>query len=171
MAAEWLCVSENCVYALSSQQHCYARLAITTDCPQGAYWKKLPGIFSAISGTLFSVAASEPTNQTNHPFYGHCTAQPMLAGTSSAKFYCPHALVDGSQHIWIREMLELSSTVLSTLCPYHNTVRFASSELVIMQISADFVLFSMLSLLTFDLTHHLHEQSKFSVNFSHINFN
>ena len=48
----------------------------------------------------------------------------MLAGTSSqeledfvgAKFYCPHALADGNQHIQIREkMLEFSSTVLSAL--------------------------------------------------------
>jgi len=35
-----------------------------------------------------------------------------------AKFYCPHALVDGTQYIQIREkMLEFSSTVLSTLSP------------------------------------------------------
>jgi len=48
----------------------------------------------------------------------------VLAGTSSqepedfvgAKFYCPHALADGNQHIQIREkMLEFSSTVLSAL--------------------------------------------------------
>jgi len=47
------------------------------------------------------------TNQTNHPFYGHYTGQPALAGTSSseledfvgAQFYCPHALVDGNQRI------------------------------------------------------------------------
>jgi len=39
--------------------------------------------------------------------YGHYTGQPALAGTSSyevedfvgAKFYCPHALADGNQHI------------------------------------------------------------------------
>ena len=35
------------------------------------------------------------------------------------KFYCPHALADGIQCIWIREkMLEFSSTVLSTLSLY-----------------------------------------------------
>jgi len=48
----------------------------------------------------------------------------VLAGTSGqeledfvgAKFYCPHALADGNQHIQIREkMLEFSSTVLSAL--------------------------------------------------------
>jgi len=33
-----------------------------------------------------------------------------------AKFYCPHALADGNQHIRIREKtLEFSSKVLSTL--------------------------------------------------------
>jgi len=51
----------------------------------------------------------------------------MLAGTSSqeledlvgAKFHCPHALADSNQRIRTREkMLEFSSTVLSTLCPY-----------------------------------------------------
>jgi len=60
------------------------------------------------------------------PFYGHYAGQPALAGTSSreledfvgATFYCPHALADGSQRIWIREKtLEFSSTVLSTLSP------------------------------------------------------
>jgi len=36
-----------------------------------------------------------------------------------AKFYCPHALVDGNQCIRIREnTLEFSSTALSTLSPY-----------------------------------------------------
>ena len=48
------------------------------------------------------------------------TGQPALAGMSSkeledfvgAKFYCPHALTDGNQRIWIRERtLEFSSTV------------------------------------------------------------
>ena len=38
-----------------------------------------------------------------------------------AKFYCPHVLADGNQHIRIREkMLEFSSTVLSTLSLYHD---------------------------------------------------
>jgi len=37
----------------------------------------------------------------------------------SAKFYCPHALADGTQCIQIREKtLEFSSTVLSTMSPY-----------------------------------------------------
>jgi len=37
-----------------------------------------------------------------------------------AKFYCPHALVGGNQHIQIREkMLEFSSTVSPTLSLYH----------------------------------------------------
>jgi len=62
--------------------------------------------------------------QQQPPFYGHYTGQPVLASTSSqeledfvgAKFYCPHALADGNQHIRIREkMLEFSSTVLSAL--------------------------------------------------------
>ena len=36
-----------------------------------------------------------------------------------AKFFCPHALADSNQHIWIREKtLEFSSTVLPTLSPY-----------------------------------------------------
>ena len=46
-----------------------------------------------------------------------------FAGTSileledfvGAKFYCPHALADGKQHIWIREKTLEFSTVLSTL--------------------------------------------------------
>jgi len=41
-----------------------------------------------------------------------------------AKFYCPHALAGGNQHIWIREkMLEFSSTELSTLSPYNLSVK------------------------------------------------
>jgi len=49
------------------------------------------------------------------------TGQAALAGTSSeeledsvgAKFYCPHALADGNQHIRIREKtLEFSSAVV-----------------------------------------------------------
>ena len=36
------------------------------------------------------------------------------------KFYCPHALADGNQHIRIREKtLEFSSTVLAKLSAYH----------------------------------------------------
>jgi len=35
------------------------------------------------------------------------------------KFYCPHALADGNQHIQIREKtLEFTSSVLSTHFPY-----------------------------------------------------
>jgi len=50
-------------------------------------------------------------------FCGHCTGQPVSAGTSSkeledfvgAKFYCLHAIADGNKRIWIREkMLEFS---------------------------------------------------------------
>ena len=49
----------------------------------------------------------------------------MLAGTTSseledfvgAKFYCPHALADGNQHIRIKKTLEFS-IMLSTLPPY-----------------------------------------------------
>jgi len=56
------------------------------------------------------------TQTTNHPFYGHYAGIPALASTSSseledffgAKFYCPHALAEGNQRIWIREkMMEL----------------------------------------------------------------
>jgi len=62
-------------------------------------------------------------NQPNHPFYSHYTGQPAFAGTSileledfvGAKFYCPHALADGKQHIWIKEKTLEFSTVLSTL--------------------------------------------------------
>jgi len=52
----------------------------------------------------------------------------VLASSSSqelgdcvgAKFYCPHALADSNQCIWIREKtLEFFSAVLSTLSPYH----------------------------------------------------
>ena len=40
-----------------------------------------------------------------------------------AKFYCPHAFADGSQHIWITEkMLEFSSAVLPAVSPYSNKV-------------------------------------------------
>jgi len=59
-------------------------------------------------------------NNQHSPFYGHYTGQPALAdipvkngGFVGAKFYCPHALADGSQRIRIREQtLEFSSTVL-----------------------------------------------------------
>jgi len=63
---------------------------------------------------------SEGDVQQQPPFYGYCTGQPALAGTSSyeledfvgAKFYCPHALADGNQRIWIWEkMLVLFSAV------------------------------------------------------------
>jgi len=60
------------------------------------------------------------------PFYTHYTGQPALAGTSiykmeyfvGAKFYCPHALAGGNQHIRIREKMLEFSTVLSTQSPY-----------------------------------------------------
>jgi len=67
------------------------------------------------------------TLQQQPPFLGHYTYQPALSGTSSqeledfvgVKFYSPHALADGKQHIQIRErMLEFSSTVLCTLSLY-----------------------------------------------------
>jgi len=36
-----------------------------------------------------------------------------------AKFYCPHALADGNERIWIREkMLEFSSVMLPAPSPY-----------------------------------------------------
>ena len=35
-----------------------------------------------------------------------------------AKFYCLHALADGNQHIFSENMLEFSTTMLSTLSPY-----------------------------------------------------
>jgi len=53
--------------------------------------------------------------------------RPLNKSTSSgeledfvgAKFYCPHALADGSQRILIMEnTMEFYSTVLSTLSPY-----------------------------------------------------
>jgi len=37
---------------------------------------------------------------------------------TAAKFYCPHALADDNQRIWIREKMLEFSTVLSTLYPY-----------------------------------------------------
>jgi len=63
----------------------------------------------------------ENNNTTQPPGYGHCTGQPTLDGTCSqeledfvgAKFYCLHALADGSQRIRIREKtLDFSSTVI-----------------------------------------------------------
>jgi len=81
--------------------------------------------------TLQNHAAYKYTKTTTL-FYGHYTGQPALAGTSSeelddsvrAKFYCPHALADGNQRIRITEkMLEFSSTVLSTLSPYHTSLQ------------------------------------------------
>jgi len=63
----------------------------------------------------------ENNNTAQPPGYGHCTGQPTLDGTSSqeledfvgAKFYCLHALADGSPHIQIREKtLDFSSTVI-----------------------------------------------------------
>ena len=53
--------------------------------------------------------------------------RPLNKSTSSgeledfvgAKFYCPHAVADGSQRILIMEnTMEFYSTVLSTLSPY-----------------------------------------------------
>jgi len=70
---------------------------------------------------------------------------PALASTFSqeledfvgAKFYGPHALADGNQHIRIREKtLEFSSTVLFTLSPYlysltskHQTKRYSRQNI------------------------------------------
>jgi len=67
------------------------------------------------------------TQEQQPPFHSHYTGQPALACTFSseledfvsAKFYCPHALADGNQHVQIREnTLEFCSIVLSTLSPY-----------------------------------------------------
>jgi len=80
----------------------------------------------------FTLCWNYSNNNQQPPFYGQChyTGQHVLAGTSSqelkdfvcAKFYCPHAPDDSSQHIQIREKtLEFSSAVLSTLSPYHKT--------------------------------------------------
>jgi len=45
------------------------------------------------------------------------------------KVLLPQALVDGNQHIWIREkMLELSSTVLSTPSPYPNVKVYTNTQ-------------------------------------------
>jgi len=41
-------------------------------------------------------------------------------------FYSPYALPDSSQHVWIREKMEFSSTVLSTLSPYPLTVNYCA---------------------------------------------
>jgi len=66
-------------------------------------------------------------NQQQPLLYGHHTGQPASASTCSkeredfvgAKFYCPHALDDGNQCIWIREKtLKFSSVVLDTLSLY-----------------------------------------------------
>jgi len=56
---------------------------------------------------------NKPQNQDSATFYGHYTGQPVLSSTSSqelenfdgAKFYCPHALADGNQHIQIWEKM------------------------------------------------------------------
>jgi len=73
----------------------------------------------------------ENNNTTQPPGYGHCTGQPTLDGTSSqeledfvgAKFYCLHALADGSQHIQIREKtLEFSTVNSITLHKENNPV-------------------------------------------------
>jgi len=41
-----------------------------------------------------------------------------VEGFVGAKFYCPHTLTDGNQHIQITEKTLEFSTVLSTLSPY-----------------------------------------------------
>ena len=69
--------------------------------------------------------ATRPKVSNGNPFYGHYIGQPALASISrseledfvSAKFYCPHALADGNQHIQIREKTLEFSVVLSTLSP------------------------------------------------------
>ena len=59
-------------------------------------------------------------------FYGHYAGQPCdslmrlqlwTGGFVGAKFYCPHALADSNQRIWIIEktLVEFSSTVLYCL--------------------------------------------------------
>ena len=45
-----------------------------------------------------------------------------------AKFYCLHAFAEGNQRIRIMEKtLELSSIVLSTLSPYHKSLKSSSN--------------------------------------------
>jgi len=64
-----------------------------------------------------------PTTTTTilWPLYRSTCISQHLEDFGGAKFYCPHALADGNEHIWIRQKtLEFSSTVLSTLSPYHN---------------------------------------------------
>jgi len=90
---------------------------------------------TGFTGTGFRCTGSTQTHSHSHftlpqqppLYYGHYTCQPALANSSSyeledfvgAKFYCPHALADGNQHIRIREKtLEFSSTVSSMLSPY-----------------------------------------------------
>jgi len=75
--------------------------------------------------TLQNHAAYKYTTTTTL-FYGQYTGQPALELDDSvrAKFYCPHALADGNQRIRITEKtLEFSSTVLSTLSPYHTSLQ------------------------------------------------
>jgi len=46
------------------------------------------------------------------PFHSHHKGQPVLAGSSrweveedvfGTKFYCPHAVANGNQHIWMKK--------------------------------------------------------------------
>jgi len=50
--------------------------------------------------------------------------QLRTGGFCWCKVYCPHAPAAGSQCIWIRvKMLAFSTTVLSTLSPYHTHIQ------------------------------------------------
>lgn len=59
VAADSLSLSDNCVYAVSPQDQCFARHGVTQDCPHGAYWKKLPGLFATISGMWVPFVSNE----------------------------------------------------------------------------------------------------------------
>jgi len=69
------------------------------------------------------------------PFYSHYTSQPVLAGTSGyeledfvgAKFYCPHAIADGNQHIRIRRKRWSSQQ-----CYLHCLRTFYTSDVTLM---------------------------------------
>jgi len=66
----------------------------------------------------YLISSSSSIPQQQPPFYGYYIGQ--LAGAFSeeledfvgAKLYCPHALADGIQYIWIREKTLELSTVL-----------------------------------------------------------
>ena len=56
--AEWLCISNVSLYAISDRSEVYMRLGITSLCDMGKVWKKIPGKMLRLAGKYLPLVAS-----------------------------------------------------------------------------------------------------------------